>query len=181
MKFEENGIREKYEILQAKNRKGVYEEMIKDSQRTVINLLLQEGLIQDAVDEKSVCMGFRSAVENGRTDIIQLILQERLIPELEYESDLDNAIETGNLGIVVCLVEYGTPFYKWEQRGLSVAAIEGQLEIVEYLVEHGADVYGNTDALRGAIDRNHKEIVKYLVKHGANISDKFKLRHSNFL
>lgn len=46
----------------------------------------------------------------------------------------------------------------------------GNLEVLKYLVENGADIHAAKDsALSSAAFNGHLEIVKYLVEHGADI------------
>jgi ankyrin repeat protein len=53
---------------------------------------------------------------------------------------------------------------------LRVAALNGHLEIVKYLVEHGADIHiWEDEALRVASFNGHLEVVKYLLLQGADI------------
>ena len=53
---------------------------------------------------------------------------------------------------------------------LDIAASEGHLEIVKYLVNKGANIHAGDDyAVRVASRRGHLEIVKYLIKKGADI------------
>jgi ankyrin repeat protein len=53
---------------------------------------------------------------------------------------------------------------------LRYSAGNGHLYIVQYLVEHGADIHADNDcALRLSAANGHLETVKYLVEHGADI------------
>ena len=54
--------------------------------------------------------------------------------------------------------------------GLKLAAEQGHLEIVKWLVKYG--VTPLDDALIGAANKGHIEIVKYLLKRGANVHAK---------
>ena len=50
------------------------------------------------------------------------------------------------------------------------AATNGQLEIIKYLVEKGADIHFNNDyALRLASSYGKLDVIKYLVEQGADI------------
>jgi ankyrin repeat protein len=57
---------------------------------------------------------------------------------------------------------------------LGLAAFFGKLEIVQYLLDHGADVNlaaknsARVTALHGAVTRGAAEIVEFLLDHGAN-------------
>jgi ankyrin repeat protein len=64
---------------------------------------------------------------------------------------------------------------------LRISANMGCVEIVEYLVENGADIHAENDvALRGAAFYGNLEVVKYLTEHGANIhvDNEYALRSS---
>ena len=58
---------------------------------------------------------------------------------------------------------------------LTMAAMNGRLDVVKLLIERGADVnfaskgYGMT-ALQWAVDRGHTEVVKTLLDHGADVN-----------
>lgn len=55
---------------------------------------------------------------------------------------------------------------------LIIAVDAGNLDIVKYLVEHGADIHIVHDfPLRSASEHGYLDIVKYLVEKGANIND----------
>jgi ankyrin repeat protein len=69
---------------------------------------------------------------------------------------------------------------KYGRTALHLAAMNGHLEIVKLLLEHGADVnaktkegYGYT-ALHSAASNGHLEIVKLLLEHGADVNAKTK-------
>ena len=70
--------------------------------------------------------------------------------------------------IVKCLVQHGANV-QGNVNALAEACENGHETIVKCLVEHGADVQGNTKALKYACFNGHETIVKYLVEHGANI------------
>ena len=57
--------------------------------------------------------------------------------------------------------------YAQEDYVLRWAAENGYLDIVKYLVKHGADIHANSDyALRLAIDSEHLNVIKYLADQG---------------
>ena len=63
---------------------------------------------------------------------------------------------------------------KQEKKNLNQKLIEaaksGNLEVVKYLVENGADIHAEKDyALRLAAYNGHLDVVKYLVEKGVNI------------
>ena len=81
---------------------------------------------------------------------------------------LSVAAENGHLNIVKYLVEQGIDFQ--EEDALVYAVRNGHLDIVKYLVEKGSDIHiNNEEPLREASKRGYLNIVKYLVERGADI------------
>ena len=89
---------------------------------------------------------------------------------LRYGAPPDDAFQLaagqGFLEIVRVFVESGVnPTY-----GLSEAAYAGHLPIVEYLLNHGADIHADNDsAVRWAARGGHRNVIRALVERGANI------------
>ena len=55
---------------------------------------------------------------------------------------------------------------------LMVAAKEGNIDIVRYMIKEGADIHEYNDgALRGASENGHTDTVKLLIKKGADIHE----------
>jgi uncharacterized protein len=109
---------------------------------------------------------------SGRREICKLLLSRG--PEL----GLHDAAAVGNLERTQSLIEKDPALAKaFSPDGFPVvalAAVFGNLEVVRYLVEHGAEV--NTAAtngsgyncLTGAVASGHTEIVQWLLEHGAS-------------
>jgi hypothetical protein len=77
--------------------------------------------------------------------------------------------EIGNLEIVKYLIEHGVDIHVWNDCALRCAY--AHLEVIKYLVKNGADIHANNDAvLQDAICVGNLGIVKWLVEHGANIN-----------
>ncbi len=64
-----------------------------------------------------------------------------------------------------------------EKTALHLAAQQGRIEIVEYLVENGADINATTPVSKGevtplryAIDNEDYLMVRYLIQHGADVN-----------
>jgi hypothetical protein len=62
--------------------------------------------------------------------------------------------------------QHGSDIHTDNDYTLRMASLNGQFPVVQYLVEHGANVH---TALRGASIGGHLPVVQYLVEHGANI------------
>ncbi len=117
----------------------------------------------------------RQAAARGYLDIIKyLISKSNTIHSKDIYSDaLVQAALNGHLNVVKYFTEENYPRadinYK-DDWALRIAADDGYLNVVEYLVEHGADIHAVDDyALRWAAANGHLPIVKYLVEHGADI------------
>ena len=91
-------------------------------------------------------------------------------------TDLYDAAKRGDLKQVTLLVEQGVDKNQvgnyYETTALSVAANDGHLDVVRYLVEQGAgmekvDRDGNTPLIY-ASDCGHLEVVRYLLDQGAD-------------
>ena len=102
-------------------------------------------------------------------DVIQGILQDLLIV----------ATENGNLDCVkVLLVEYGVNVDFQNIKGktpLMLASRTGHVDVVSFLVEHGADLNLQCNAmgltaLMSACLYNERDVVTFLVEHGANVN-----------
>src|SRR5581483_7597209 len=82
------------------------------------------------------------------------------------------ASEKGELSLVKFAVDNGADIEKVDI-SLRPASGNGHLQIVKYSLDHGADIHAYDDtALQMASFNGHLEIVKYLVEHGANIHAK---------
>ncbi len=109
---------------------------------------------------------------SGRREICKLLLSRD--PELE----LHDAAAVGNFERTQRLIEKDPALAKaFSPDGFPVvalAAVFGNLEVVRYLFDHGADVNAaatngsSYNALTGAVASGHTEIVRWLLEHGAN-------------
>ena len=90
--------------------------------------------------------------------------------------NLYDAVQNGNLERVTLLVEQGVEkdqtFGDRKDTALCVAADNGDIDIIRYLVEHGADVakadkYGWYPLINAAF-HGHLDVVRYLLEQGAD-------------
>ena len=69
-------------------------------------------------------------------------------------------------------------FFRKDSTPLHHAALKGQKEVVELLIEKGADVNAKDDVGRTPLDwaiiRNHTETADLLRKHGGKTAEEFK-------
>ena len=78
------------------------------------------------------------------------------------------SIKINNLGLLQYLIENN---FISKDDALIYASSKGHLEVVKYLVDHGANVNAQDDyALRSAARNGHLDVIKYLVGHGANVN-----------
>ena len=90
------------------------------------------------------------------------------------------AAQSGDLAVVKLFVEAGMSVHTASNSGwpvLHFAAGKGRLEVVRFLVEHGADVkatggWAEETALHWAAFFGHLEVVRYLVGQGADVNAK---------
>ena len=100
----------------------------------------------------------------------------------EHKSILAATAELASLEMVTLLVENGA--HVKGSGAIVMAAEEGKLDVVEYLLDHGADIdeigiEHPTDprykedmgsALHRAVNAGHRDVVEYLIKQGANLN-----------
>lgn len=119
---------------------------------------------------------FLNACGDGSVEIVELLL-ERFNATLYANRGLDWAAKNGHIRIVELLVEKGAdPYY-----GLFGAASYGHLNIIELLIEKGADPFAGIDgALRVACIEGETEVVAFLLSIYARQRDTFKERVKSF-
>ena len=114
------------------------------------------------------------AAKGGHPELVQYLLTYMEIENEDAEdlydmfgSTLYSVAEGGYLDILCLFADRGADMHMDEDELLRVAAKEGHLNIVQYLVEeHGCQIHTQgSDAVHGAIRNNQVEVVKYLVAH----------------
>ena len=105
------------------------------------------------------------ASDKGNLEIVKLLVENRASINAEDGSE-------GNT--VIGLPAPGEGTFLVCNTALTKAIEKGNLEIVKYLVENGADIKDNDSntALTVASRNGNLEVVKYLVENGADINDK---------
>ncbi|XP_046551350.1 ankyrin repeat and KH domain-containing protein 1-like [Haliotis rubra] len=133
-----------------------------------------------AVDLSSVMATISWAAVLGRVNILNTLLSLGFTPHPDRHP-IHYGSEQGQLAVVTSLVEdHNTDVMcvdKVNDSPMFLASRKGQLEIVKYLVERGADVNfgGRIPPLVIAVVRHQLHICDYLIKHGAdvNIEDRY--------
>lgn len=105
--------------------------------------------------------------------------------------DLPEAAAVGNLARVRELIEkihaQANSFSPDGFPVVALAAFLGQLEIVQYLAAHGADINAAAtngsgyNALTGAVTSGHAAVVQWLLEHGANANYRYSAGYSPLL
>ncbi|XP_001943265.1 ankyrin repeat, SAM and basic leucine zipper domain-containing protein 1 isoform X2 [Acyrthosiphon pisum] len=126
------------------------------------------------------------AASNGSLDAVTYLLQKGADPLIEYDCHnvimcVCNCTRTSNeLDLLNCLKLFanvnGIDINSKDRTGLTAlmyACSNGWLELVEFLVDHGADIelkdhQSGETALFSAVRKNHVHIVKFLLSKGAD-------------
>jgi ankyrin repeat protein len=111
---------------------------------------------------------------NARQQLAKSLIKQAVMSK----ADFLKAIESGNLKTVLTEIENGAGVNQIDEHGtypLHIAAQNNQIEIVEKLLEAGADVNALTkqdgwSALHFAATRGYNEIAKMLIDAGTNVS-----------
>jgi acyl carrier protein len=135
----------------------------------LLNLLIEKGATIDRWDDTSDL-----AVKGKHLDAL-LILKENCEPA-EWEAKLfgnaEEVIKAGDLERLQLLIEAGLqPGSKPGEDDLlplAQAAKAGQKEVIDYLLDHGADIHANQDeALYSALEADRGDIAEQLIEKGA--------------
>lgn len=107
---------------------------------------------------------FNKACADGNLELVQQIFEnpEQPIGAGKYlDEALFTACKNGHLNVVKYLVEHGARRLDW---ALLVTCVHGHLPVVKYLVDQGADNFDN--ALCHSYGGGHLHIVEYLTEFG---------------
>jgi ankyrin repeat protein len=139
-------------------------------------------LLDDGADINAWCneihgTALHQAATNGMKDIVRFLVDRGADVNTRRGNDgsaLQAAVRRSLGGIVQLLLELGADCNARDDSLLHQAALQGNDNIVCYLVEHGANVnaqgghFGN--ALQAAAFKGHTDIFHYLVEQGANVN-----------
>ena len=130
----------------------------------LINMALNYG-----ADINSAVQGLRLAIVHGHFDAVKTIIKKGY--DLQNNDEFDPTYYAASAGQLEIL-EYFVEEHKLtiHENALRIAALEGHLETIKYLVRNGADIKdeGST-ALLFAADHNYPDVVEYLAIKGADV------------
>jgi len=145
---------------------------VENSQTDIVQLLISKNADINARNNSGQ-NPLDMAIDQNHKDILNLLVANGAGP-----SSIFAAAQIGDLASVKAFLEEGINVNAKGARSrtaLHVAASKGHREVVELLLDHGADVnagagYNNETVAEFAIWGNHSEIVELLVSNGADIS-----------
>ena len=160
---------------------GIYDDMLKavlDNHTDEAVALLDRGMDPNTADAEGSTL-LMLAARNGNAELVdQLILRRaKVAARNRYGDDaLLLASFRGFLPVVKLLVAGGAPVNRSEGwQPLVYAAFNGHVDIMAYLLEHGAEVNGASDngttALMVAARNGHPEVVRLLLKHHPDVDN----------
>ena len=162
----------------------VIEMMVRVFAGDIVNLKILGGWWDDKIER----WGLQAAVLTGQDEMVAFLLSRGADPSVRGHSDhlsaLSLAIITGRLGTVKTFVSHGSDINGdglcyWENRSIIMAAKHGSLEILQFLIENGADLEARVFehqtttvgafALRNAVAKGMWEVIRCLLQAGVPV------------
>lgn len=119
------------------------------------------------------------AIRQKKYEIVEFLIKEERIHRLRGDPDkraFNIALKIGDLKSVEIFIKYGLIINDYYDIPLIKASEVGNIDIVKFLVEHGAEVNikdpWDTTPIYAACRERNLEVVKYLIEEGANINKK---------
>ncbi|KAJ7585589.1 ankyrin repeat-containing domain protein [Mycena floridula] len=109
---------------------------------------------------------------HGGLETVKMLIDKGVNLQVQGETALENATINGKLDIVKLLIAKGVSPKK--EHIFQVACFWGRLEVVQFLVENGADVnalhrdWGT--ALRAAVQGSQSKVIEFLIESGADVN-----------
>lgn len=126
-----------------------------------VELLLRYGI--NFADEDSLDLVFFNACVKGSKEMIELLLKYGKFSQYCLNSSLRYACNSGFKEIVKLL----TPDTEAKNRAIWFTMMDGNAEILEYLLSDGTKATGSHLIL--AFRENHTKSIEVLIKHGADV------------
>jgi Ankyrin repeats (3 copies) len=113
------------------------------------------------------------AAANGHLDAVELLI--RAGADLRWSAGviLLAACQHGHCDVVAALIKHGARVNGNSSNAglahpLTIASLNGHLDVVELLLANNADVHdGHNEAIRYATENGHTDVVQVLLQHGA--------------
>jgi len=166
--------------IDSKNQKGntPIERAMSFQKMEVVKLLVERGANLDKKANFFSISVLRFAASHDETDLVLKILKKQ--NNNKSQGALAEAAGKGNLALVREIVEVGVAVDDRELEShntpLISAAYYGKIEVVRFLLQHGADVnlydYKKDTALLNAAWCKHTQIVELLLNAGADINQR---------
>lgn len=145
-------------------------QVVRNGDILAIKLFLAAGMNVNANSKWEQESALAVAISNGRTEVIDFLLDKGADPNANGGKPLQKAVSRGSVEVVRKLLEKGAT----SNSGISfiIALNADQLEIANLLLAKGIDdpniaFYGKT-ALEAAVEKSNAEIVQDLIGRGAN-------------
>ena len=168
----------KYEILSAKQRdelgRNLYNAIYNNKGiEEITNLIYAGANVEYRYDSTDILM---LASSKGREDVV-----EKLLPFIKDINDWDcngrtalfDAVASGNVEVVKILIDAGANISHKTNEGASIIGEATKREMIELLIENGADINGvdryGYSLLKRAIDKKDEEFIKYLIEKKVKI------------
>jgi ankyrin repeat protein len=126
---------------------------------------------------KSTLESFQYAAEHDFFELCRLFVEfgsREILSTPELEAELKTNLLGDRLGNFKNLINRGIDPTTEDNFVIRWASRRGNLEIVSFLLEHGADSIAKNYAIRIASYRGHLEVVSFLLEHGIDSVDKNK-------
>nr|XP_002121662.3 tankyrase-1 [Ciona intestinalis] len=135
-------------------------------------------LLQDALSSKAAAVSSSSSESKPTNTVTSVPNQTNGTPATDVEIQLLDAAKAGDLEVVKKLCSVHNVNCRDMEGRLSTpihfAAGYNRVAVVEYLLQHGADVHakdkGGLVPLHNACSYGHYEVTELLVKHGASVN-----------
>lgn len=125
----------------------------------VVRYLVDNGARFDGMFGQAILM----AVKGGNLEIVKYLVDKGADPEFSAPDCILNAAGMGYLNIVKYLVNYGIDMVNRDGFAV-VAAMEGKVDVANYLIELGADITADDHYLLNWVKRKNKHsVVDYIV------------------
>ncbi|CAF1008766.1 unnamed protein product [Rotaria sp. Silwood1] len=165
---------------------------------SIIRYLIESGGANVNVTSERGSSPFLAICQHNNVELARLLIRHGAKHDVEAKNLYDGKInglivaaESGSFDILRLLVDAGLDVnYKIAGKGetagrtpLFCACAKGFQDIVEYLIDHGADVNGTESSglscLHIAAAMGHADTVRILCEHGANVDQQFRFEEQD--